>query len=157
MGLSLNSFCFSFRWIRILEPVVAEVCGNLRNRGAHILIAESNSVAKWDHQGVVLECRWTRIFPQQDFKNSTKVEWLRVREKTFLKERKMAGRVKHLDGPCAAIEDPVGVFHTGVEARLADVAEEGSDQRPEVEGVRWNRGWSLCKKTRYGDQDRGGW
>ena len=70
----------------------------------------------------------------------------------------MAGGVEHLDGPCAAVEDPVDVFHAGVEARLADVAEEGSDQRPEVKGgVRWNRGWSLCKKTRYGDQDRGGW
>ena len=66
----------------------------------------------------------------------------------------MAGRVEHLDGPCAAVEDPVDVFHAGVEARLADVAEEGSDQRPEVEGViRWNWGWSLCKKTRCEEEE----
>ena len=65
----------------------------------------------------------------------------------------MAGRVKHLDCPCAAVEDPVDIFHAGVIARLADVAEERSDQRPEVKGFRWNRGGSLCKKTRQEEEE----
>ena len=59
----------------------------------------------------------------------------------------MAGRVKHLESPIVAVEDSVDIFHAGVIARPADVAEERSDQRPEVKGFRWNCGRSLCKKT----------
>ena len=104
-------------------------------------------MAKGDHQRVILECRWARIVAQDDFKNSAEVEWLGVGEKTFLQERQMTRGVKHLDGPSAAVEDPVDIFHAGVIARLADVAEERSDQRPEVKGFRWNRGRNLSKET----------
>ena len=58
----------------------------------------------------------------------------------------MAGGVEHLESPGAAVEDPIGIFHAGVEARLAD-AQERSDKRPEVKGVGWNCGRNLRKKT----------
>ena len=65
---------------------MAEVCGNLGNRGTDILIAQANSVAKGNHQRVILECRWARIVPEDAhaFKDFTDGKWLHVGKKTFL-------------------------------------------------------------------------
>ena len=84
MGLAL--VCFLNRSPLDHECVVAEVCGNLSNRGTDILIAQAYSVAKGNHQRVILESSWARIVPQDahGFKNSTDGKWLHVGKKTFL-------------------------------------------------------------------------